>query len=195
MSTKTTKTTMKRWLTPVVVPAVVMMVALGTLVVADAAAAQPRVGRGARAGRMGRGGGPPLGGQLMHLRALDLSEAQQEQIRTMGEQSGEAIQAAAEQARQALHDATIADVVSEGQIHVAAAALGTAEGEAAVHRAYLHAQVWQLLTPEQQVAAREAEAEMARRRGQRRQRMGERRERRQQRQQQQGLGATDAKAG
>ena len=189
MSTKTTKTTMKRWLTPVVVPAVVMMVALGTLVVADVAAAQPRGGRGARAGRMGRGGGPPLGGQLMHLRALDLSEAQQEQIRTMHEQSGEAIQAAAEQvpqARQALHDAAIADVVSEGQIHVAAAALGTAEGDAAVQQAGLHAQVWQMLTPEPQVAARNAEAEIERRRGQRQQRLGERRQRRQQRHQQQG---------
>ena len=101
MSTKTTKTTMKRWLTPVVVPAVVMMVALGTLV-------------------------------------------------------------------------------------VAAAALGTAEGDAAVQQAGLHAQVWQMLTPEQQVAARNAEAEIERRRGQRQQRLGERRQRRQQRHQQQG---------
>ncbi len=83
-----TKMTMKRWLVPVVV-----MAALGTLVVADAASAQPRGGRGARAGRMGRGGGPPLGGQLMHLRALDLSEAQQEQIRSIHEQSGEATRA------------------------------------------------------------------------------------------------------
>ncbi len=48
------------------------------------------------------------------------------------------------------------------------------------------AQVWQLLTPEQQVAAGEAEAELARRRGQRRQRMRERRELRQQRRQQPG---------
>ena len=125
----------------------------------------------------------------MHLRALDLSEAQQEHIRTMHEQSGEAIQAAAEQvpqARQALHDAAIADVVSEGQIHVAAAALGTAEGDAAVQQAGLHAQVWQMLTPEPQVAARNAEAEIERRRGQRQQRLGERRQRRQQRHQQQG---------
>ena len=62
--------------------------------------------------------------------------------------------------------------------------LGIAEGDAAVLRAYLHAQVWQLLTPEQQVASGEAEAELERRRRQRRQRMGERRELRQQRRQQ-----------
>ena len=177
-----TKMTMTRWLTPVVV-----MVALGTLVVADAASAQPRGERRARAGRMGRGGGPPPGGQLMHLRALDLSEVQQEQIRSIHEQSGEATRAADEQvrvARQALQDAVTADVVNENAIRAVANELGIAEGDAAVHRAYLHAQVWQLLTPEQQVASGEAEAELERRRGQRRQRMGERRELRQQRRQQ-----------
>ena len=178
-----TKTTMKRWLGPVVVPAVVM-VALGTLVVADTAWAQPPGGPGARVGRMGRRGGPPPGGQLMHLRALDLTEAQQEQIRIIHEQSGEAIQAAGEQVRQALHDAVTDDGWNELQILDAANALGTAEGDAAVQQAYLHAQVWQMLTPEQQVAARDAEAEMERRRGQRQQRMGERRERRQKRRQQ-----------
>ena len=179
-----TKMTMRRWLAPAVV-----MIALGTLVVADAASAQPPGGRGSRAGRMGRSGGPPLGGQLMHLRALDLSEAQQEQIRSIHEQSGEATRAVDKQvrvARQALQDAVTADVVNEAAIRVVASELGIAEGDAAVHRAYLHAQVWQMLTPEQQVAARAAEAEMQRRRGQRQQRMKERRERRQQRRQQQG---------
>ena len=122
----------------------------------------------------------------MHLRALDLSEAQQEQIRIIHEQSGEATRVAAEQVRQALHDAVTDDGWNDLQIRDAASALGTAEGDAAVQQAYLHAQVWQTLTPEQQVAAREAEAEMERRRGQRQQRMGERRQRRQQRQQQQG---------
>ncbi len=173
-----TKMTMRRWLAPAVV-----MVALGTLVVADAASAQPPGGRGAHAGRMGRRGGPPLAGQLMHLRALDLSEAQREQIRSIHVQSGEATRAVDQRvrvARQALQDAVTADVVNEGAIRAVANELGMAEGEAAVHRAYLYAQVWQMLTPEQQVAAREAEAEMERRMGQRQQRMGERRERRQQ---------------
>ena len=173
-----TKMTMRRWLAPAVV-----MVALGTLVVADAASAQPPGGRGAHAGRMGRRGGPPLAGQLMHLRALDLSEAQREQIRSIHVQSGEATRAVDQRvrvARQALQDAVTADVVNEGAIRAVANELGMVEGEAAVHRAYLYAQVWQMLTPEQQVAAREAEAEMERRMGQRQQRMGERRERRQQ---------------
>ncbi len=177
-----TKRTMRRWLAPAVA-----MVALGTLVVADAASAQPPGGRGAHAGRMGRRGGPPLGGQLMHLRALDLSEAQREQIRSIHVQSGEATRAVDQRvrvARQALQDAVTADGVNEGAIRAVANELGMAEGEAAVHRAYLYAQVWQMLTPEQQVEAREAEAEMERRREQRQQRMGDRRELRQQRRQQ-----------
>lgn len=181
-----TITMMQRWLGPVVVP-VVMMVALGTLVVADAASAQRPGGRGARAGRMGGRAGLSSGGQLMHLRALDLTEAQQEQIRSIHEQSGEATQAVDERlrvARQRLQHAVTANVVNEGDIRSLADALGTAEGDAAVQQAYLHAQVWQMLTPEQQVAAREAEAELARRTEQRRQHMGERRELRQQRRQQ-----------
>ena len=183
---KTTMTRMTRWLGAVVVP-VVVIVALGTLIVADAASAQPPGGRGARAARMGRRLGPPLSGQLMHLRSVDLSEAQREQIRTIHEQNGEATQAANERvrvARRALHDAVTADVVNEGAIHAVASELGLAEGDAAVQQAYVHAQVWQLLTPQQQEQARAAEDEMERRMGQRQQRVGERRHRRQQRRQQ-----------
>ncbi len=126
---------------------------------------------------MGRGGG------VMHLRALDLSAAQQEQVRSIHEQSGEATQATDQRvraARQALQEATTADVVNEGAIRAVANELGMAEGDAAVQRAWVHAQVWQMLTPEQQAAAREAETEMR----QRRQRTGERRERRLERRQQ-----------
>ena len=123
----------------------------------------------------------------MHLRALDLSEAQREQIRIIREQNREATQAAGELvhvARQALQDAVTADPMNEGAIRVVASELGIVEGDAAVQRAFLHAQVWQTLTPEQQVAARDAEAEMEQRKAQRRQRSGERRQRRQERHQQ-----------
>ena len=60
--------------------------------------------------------------------------------------------------------------MNEGAIRAAASDLGIAEGDAAVQRAYLHAQVWRMLTPEQQVAARDAEVEMERRVGLRQQR-------------------------
>ena len=181
-----TRTTRTRWLGQALAP-VVVLVALGTLVVADTALAQPPGGPGGRAGRMGRRGGPSPGGQLMHLRALDLSEAQREQIRSIHAQNREASQAAGERvrvARQALQDAVTADVVNDGAIRAVASELGVAEGNAAVQRAYVHAQVWQTLTPDQQAAATDAEAEMEQRRGQRRQRTDERRERRQERRQQ-----------
>ena len=185
---RTTRTITTRWLGAVVVPTAVM-VALGVFVVAETAVAQPPGGRGGRAGRMGRQGGPGGGpaGHLMYLRAVDLTEAQREQVRTIHEQSGEATRAVHERvrmARRALQDAVTADVVNEGAIHAVASELGLAEGDAAVQQAYLHAQVWQLFTPEQQEQARAAEAEMERRRGERGRRMGERRERRHQRQQQ-----------
>ena len=173
---------MMRWMVPAGV-----MLTLSMVAVADTAWAQPPGGRGPRAGGMRRRPGPPPGGQTMHLRALDLSEVQREQIRGIHEQNAEATQAAAERvrvARQALQDAVTADVVNEGAIRVVASELGIAEGNAAVQRAHVHAQVWQILTPEQQVAAREAETEMQHRMEQRRQRMGERRERRQERRQQ-----------
>jgi protein CpxP len=177
------KTTRTRWLGQALAP-VVVLVALGTLVVADTAGAQPPGGPGGRAGRMGRYNGPSQGRQLMHLRALDLSEAQREQIRSIHEQNRESTQAAGERlqvARRALQDAVTADPMNEGAIRVVASELGVAEGDAAVQRASVHAQVWQTLTPEQQLAARDAEAEMEQRRAQRQQRSGERRERRQER--------------
>lgn len=180
-----TRTTRKRWLGQVLAP-VVVLVALGTFAVADIARAQQPGGPGGRAGRMGGRGGPAQGRHLMHLRALDLSQAQREQIRSIHEQNREANQAADERvrvARRALHDAVTADAVNDGAIRAVASELGIAEGEAAVHRAYVHDQVWQTLTPEQQASARDAEAEMERRRAERRQRIGERRERRQERRQ------------
>jgi Spy/CpxP family protein refolding chaperone len=124
---------------------------------------------------------------MMYLRGLDLSEAQREQFRGIHEQNREAAETAAGRvrvAREALQDAVTAGVVNEGAIRAVAAELGAAEGDAAVQRAYVHTQVLQVLTPDQQAAAEAAEAEMKQRLGQRRERTGERRERRQERRQQ-----------
>ena len=78
--------------------------------------------------------------------------------------------------RQALQEAVTADVVNESVIRALAAQLATVEGDAAIQRAYLHAQLWQLLTAEQQATAKAFEAEAKEWREQRRQRMEERRE-------------------
>ena len=174
-----TKRRMTRWMVPAGV-----MLTLGLFAVADTASAQPP---GPGAGRMGRRQGPPPGGSLMHLGRLDLSDGQREQIRSIREQNREAAQAAEERvrvARQALQAAVTAEAVNEGAIRAVATELGSAEGDAAVQRAYLHAQVWQVLTADQQAAAREAEAQMKDGMARRQQRMGERRGRRQQRRQQ-----------
>ncbi len=128
-----------------------------------------------------------MSGPLLPLGRLGLTDAQQEQVRVVMEQNRDASRAAdarVREVRQALQDAVTADAVNEGAIRAVATELGLAEGDAAVQRAYVHAQVWQLLTPEQQTAAREAEADMEQRMTQRRERLGERRQRRQQRRQQ-----------
>ena len=155
------------------------IVAVGMLVASDvsteAAEAQREGGPGGRMHRPSSGGPMRM---LPPLRRLDLSETQREQIRTLVAQSREASGTTGDQiraARQALHDAVTTAVVNEGEIRALAASLATLEGDAAVHHAYLYAQVWQLLTPDQQASAQQLEAEMAERREERRQRMEEHR--------------------
>ena len=144
----------------------------------------------AEAQRRGEPGGPggfgramrgPCGGPhgMTALRQLDLSDLQRQQTQVVREQNADAVRTTGEQiraARQALQDAVTSDVVDEGTIRSRAADLATLEGDAAVQRAYLHAQVWQLLTPEQQARATEIEAEMKAQREDRRLWMDQRRE-------------------
>ena len=174
---------MKRRMTKWMVLASVLLT-FGVLTVTETAWAQPPGRPGPRAGRVGRRPASPAGGRPVRLGRLDLSEAQREQIRSTHEESREVIRAAEERvqaARQALLAAVTADLVNESTIRVLATELGWAEGDAAVHRAHVHVQVWQVLTAEQQAAARAAEAKMQERMKRRRERMGERRERRQER--------------
>jgi len=166
----------KRRMTKWMVPAKVVLT-LGLFAAADTVWAQPPGGPRPDRGRMGRRPGPPSGGSIMRLGQLDLSEVQREQIGSIREGNREAAEAASglvRVAREALQAAVTADVVNEGAIRTVAAELGAAEGDAAVLRAYVHAQVWQVLTPDQQAAVREAEATM-------RDRMAQRQRRRQQR--------------
>jgi len=163
-----------------------LVMLLGMTAYSDAAWAQPPDGGGLRGGRMGRRMDRPPGGPLIHLRRLGLSEAQRGQIRSIYEQSRETNEGSEKQVRVvrlALREAVTADVVDEGAIRALATELGVAEGDAAVQRAYVHVRVWQVLTPEQRAAAREAKVEMQQRMERRRQRMGERRKQRQQRRQ------------
>ncbi len=178
---------MKRKTLKWMVPAGVL-VTLGLFAAADLAWSQPPDGPGGRrGGMMGRRGGPGGGGPggpggvMLPLGRLHLTEAQHDQVRGVMEQNREATRAAGarlREVRNALKDAVTAEVVNEGAIRAVATDLATAEGDAAVQRAFVRSQVWQLLTPDQQANALELEAEMKERMEQRRARRGERRRQR-----------------
>ena len=163
-----------KWLVPTGV-----LLTLGLFAAADVAWSQPPDG-GGRGGRMGRGGpggpGGP-GGLMLPLDRLDLSDTQREQVRGVMELNSEATRAAGERLREvrsALQDAITAEVLNEGAIRAVASELATAEGDAAVQRAFVRSQLWQLLTTDQQTKALEIESEMKERMEQRRARGGER---------------------
>lgn len=84
---------------------------------------------------------------------LNLSDAQAQQVKQIFD-SRQAQMAAQFQAlrtaRQALHQATMASPVNEGAIRNAAQALAQAEGDAALLRAQVHAQILPLLNADQQ---------------------------------------------
>jgi protein CpxP len=125
-------------------------------------------GRRPGPGRMHRGFGGGFDG--LPLRDLDLTEAQQQEIRAIHEQNREAGRAVGEKlmtARRALQDAAMAESIDESAIRAAAGALANAEAEAAVSRARVHAQVWKLLTPEQQEKAKTMREERRERRSRR----------------------------
>jgi periplasmic protein CpxP/Spy len=143
----------------------------GVLVTATLAARQDDTGGGwqARHGRMHRGFG---GFDRLALRQLDLTDAQREQVRSIFEQSRNEMRTAGEKlrtARRGLHDAAGAEAVDEAAIRTAAETLANAEAEAAIQRARVHAQVWQILTPEQQAKAKELRQQREQRRKERRQ--------------------------
>jgi periplasmic protein CpxP/Spy len=135
------------------------------LVTAHVAAQQEggQPGRPHGHGRMHRGF-DDLG---LPFRQLDLTEAQQQEIRTIHEQNREAGRAVREKltaARRALHEATLAESIDESAIRAAAGELANAEADAAISRARVHAQVWKVLTPEQQEKAKSLRSERRERR-------------------------------
>ncbi len=114
---------------------------------------------------MGRMGGP-----LLPLPLLGLSQAQMEQAKDVMsrhryemETAGKKVQAA----RQAQHKAVTAVPFDEGAIRAATDTTGAAASDAAVLRARVRSEIWTLLTPEQQAKAKTIEAQRASRHGQR----------------------------
>ena len=113
------------------------------------------------------------------LSELDLSDDQRAAIRSIAEQNRSEGSAMAEQlgaARASLNEAVMVDVVNESTIRARAADVARLEADAAVQRAHVNAQIWQVLTPDQRAELRQLQAEATERLGERRgRRQGRRR--------------------
>ena len=114
-------------------------------------------------------GGPmgPLGAVIAHL---DLTDAQKDQLKGIMDSHRDELTGLGDRAmkaRQTLQTAVVADAVDEGLIRTRAADLATIESDLAVAHARIHADVFRILTPEQQAQAREAQAQMQQRMSQR----------------------------
>jgi periplasmic protein CpxP/Spy len=105
----------------------------------------------------GRGGpGGPLAG--LPLRELNLTDAQRDQVKQIvdsRQQEARAIGERAMAAREALHAATTSPSFDEGLIRAKAAEVAAIEADMAVSRARVFADVFQMLTPEQQAKVKE----------------------------------------
>jgi len=116
-------------------------------------------GPGGRNGR-GPGGFGPGGG--LPLRALNLTEAQQQQVRTLTQQNREQARSVAQRLRTAMEaqrKAVASIPVNEALIRSTTAELAEAQTEMAIHQARLRSDVFALLTPEQQADAKKMQTE------------------------------------
>ena len=109
-------------------------------------------------GRRGFGGPGRMGGPGLPLRALELTDAQQEQVKSVMQQHRadmEAVGKRLHEARRAQNDAIETVPVNEALIRSTSQTLATAETDMAVLRARIHSEIWNLLTPDQQAKAKE----------------------------------------
>jgi periplasmic protein CpxP/Spy len=149
----------------------------GLLAGGVAFAQDPGAGRRGGPDGFGRPGGPGRGGPGgpggLPLQALNLTEAQQDQVKQLVQQYraqnpnvGEQLRSAMDAQRKAVE--TIP--VDEGLIRSTTQALVEAQTEMAIQQARLQGEIFALLTPDQQAQARKLQAE----RNQRAQQQGQR---------------------
>lgn len=115
-----------------------------------------------RGGRMGGPGGP-MGMLPMLARELNITDAQKAQIKTIADSHRDEWKALGDRARtahQALQQAVTADTVDEGLIRQRSAEVAAVEADMAVARARAHAEVFQLLTPEQKTQAKTLQSQV-----------------------------------
>lgn len=181
--------TRKRLLTMVTVPVAVVAVLALTAGVMHAKQFGGPGGPGGRggAGRVGpgpQGPGGPMGLPRALVEQLDLTDAQREQIRGLVQQHEAEARQLGERVGKALHaqqQAITAEVFDESAIRAAAAEVSAAQADMAVFQGRVHAEVYQVLTAEQQAKARELKSKMDARAQERLKRMQERQQERRQR--------------
>jgi protein CpxP len=124
-------------------------------------------GRQGRFGGPGRGMGPGgpggPGGGLLALRRLDLTDAQKQQVKTILDSHKEEARALGDKIRKAhvALDAAIAGATfDEATVRTRAAELAAVEADEAVARARGYAEVYQILTTEQQTKLKEIQGRM-----------------------------------
>lgn len=141
------------------------------------AGAGPRGGFGGPGGPMGRGwrgpGGPGMGGPgaLMMLGRLNLTDAQHTRVREILDGHRDEQRALGDKAlaaHTALEAAINGDVFDESAVRTRAAEAASIDADMAVARARIYAEVWQILTPEQQAQAKKLQEERRERHEQRR---------------------------
>ena len=130
-------------------------------------------------GAPGRGAGPfvPGGrggfGAGFALGQLDLSDAQKQQVRDITQRDRDAMRSTMqrlEQAMQAQREAITQVPVNEQAVRAAAAQVALVQADLAVAQARVHADIWNILTPEQQTKAKELEQQAQARARERQQR-------------------------
>ena len=99
--------------------------------------------------------GPHAARMFDHVsRALDLSDAQQIQIRGVLKTHADEILTLAKSgmnARRALHDAVLAEPTDEAAIRALAQQVGAVHGDGALLFAKIRVEIWPILTPDQQL--------------------------------------------
>jgi periplasmic protein CpxP/Spy len=145
-----------------------VMVVAALTVVALSAQQGPPPGRGPGGpggpgfGMMGGPGGPFGRGMIVQgLRQLNLTDDQKAQVKAIMQKHQPDEKALAEKGRplrDALHAAVTADTFNADDIRAKALAVAAVEADAAVLRAQIHAEVFAVLTPDQQAQAKQLQA-------------------------------------
>jgi len=131
-----------------------------------------QAGPGRGAGPFGPGGRGGFAAGFA-LGQLDLSDAQKQQVRDITQRDREQMRSTVErldQAMQAQRAAINQVPVNEQAVRAAAAQVAAVQADLAVAQARVHADIWNILTPEQQTKAKELEQQAQARARERQQR-------------------------